>query len=173
MPERWRDIPEWVGLYQASTLGRIRSIARWKILRRHKTKYPSVQLCRDGKHTRYNVHVLVLRTFRGLCPSGQESRHLNDNKDDATLRNLRYGTKRQNKQDMKRNGISCAPKTPRSGYICLTDLQITEAAKLSRNGWSQRELAIKYGVSHSTIGRILPPVQKEKTPSFSYFNTGA
>ncbi len=113
-PERWLPIADWVGLYEASSYGRFRSIPR-------KTRtgvrgggvlklfpgaqgYHMVKLWRDGKPTTKMAHRLIAQTFLGPRPAGLEIRHLNDDKLDNRLVNLVYGTRSENKQDEVRNG---------------------------------------------------------------------
>jgi hypothetical protein len=112
MDETWLPIPEWIG-YEASDQGKIRSTSRFSrygpephILspRVAGYGYPIVTLFRDGKRTTKAVHVLIALTFLGPRPDGQETRHLNDNKLDCRLVNLRYGTPSENQQDTVRNG---------------------------------------------------------------------
>lgn len=121
MPEStecWMPIPSWEGIYEASDLGRIKSLAR--IVRSAKgirlvrerilkpsvanTGYLVLNLCRDGKHFSNNVHVLVLSTFVGPHIKGMAGRHLNDVKIDNRLENLAWGTYSENEQDKLRNG---------------------------------------------------------------------
>ena len=52
------------------------------------------------------VHQLVLLTFRGKCPQGYESRHLNGDKLDNRLINLRWGTPQENHADRILHGTS-------------------------------------------------------------------
>ncbi len=80
--EIWRDIPDWQGYYQASNMGRVRSIARTvqsrrgsKVLSRRllspwKDEHGQriVTLSRDGKRSQRRVYVLVLQAFVGSPP---------------------------------------------------------------------------------------------------------
>lgn len=104
--EKWKWIPGFKGYYKASTKGRIKSFHKIpKILRQYKTyKYWNVRLYKKRKGKTYNVHKLILLTFRGPCPLGYMTRHLDDNKDNNRLRNLKYGTRMENLQDAIKNG---------------------------------------------------------------------
>ena len=121
--EIWKDIPGYEGEYQASTLGRIKSLER-KIQSRNwytgkpffhtvperilkpgrfcKTGHLSVILRRktNGKP----VHQLVMRTFVGEPPEGMEVLHKNGDPTDNRLSNLRYGTRTDNILDVYRQG---------------------------------------------------------------------
>lgn len=51
------------------------------------------------------VHRLVLLAFRGEPKKGEEARHLNDQREDARLENLEWGSRSENLYDRGRNGI--------------------------------------------------------------------
>ena len=108
--ERWADIPGWEGLYQASDMGRIKSLARTvprpvkgdlvlkeRILRHatNKRGYRNVSLSRDCKGHSFAVHVLVARAFLGEA-NGREVNHISADKSDNTLANLEYVTHSEN-----------------------------------------------------------------------------
>lgn len=112
MPMYWKDIPNFPG-YQASTNGEIRSIDRINhVGRRMKGRvlksawwgrYKGVLLCIKGKVYHRRVSVLVLLAFRGPA-NGRYALHKNDVRSDNRLRNLRWGTQKQNGKDAIRNG---------------------------------------------------------------------
>jgi len=58
--------------------------------------YPRVTLCNAGKRKRLFIHRLVAETFLGPCPDGLEVAHLNGNRRDSRLTNLRYVTRSEN-----------------------------------------------------------------------------
>jgi hypothetical protein len=116
IPERWIAIPGYVGLYEVSDLGRVRSVSRriatrrggtahfeGKLLRAHPDTrgYIRVALCSGGARRTVQVHRLVLTAFIGERPLGMESRHLNGDRTDARLANLSYGTRDENMADRK------------------------------------------------------------------------
>ena len=57
----------------------------------------------------YRVHRLVLEAWVGPCPPGQMCRHLDGNKINNHLNNLRWGTALENAQDDARNGVKRGP----------------------------------------------------------------
>ena len=119
MTEIWKDIPGYEGRYQASNLGRIKSLERKvrsvnrytrndffrtvpeRILRpgqQRKTGHLSVVL---GRGTCSKpVHQLVARAFLGTVPENNEVLHNNGNPTDNRVENLRYGTRRENIMDV-------------------------------------------------------------------------
>jgi HNH endonuclease/NUMOD4 motif len=134
-PELWLPV---VGIfethYDISTLGRVRRRNNGKIL--HGTRQPGrgvvINLSKHGAAKRFTAHKLVLTTWIGECPPGQEALHGNDIDWDNRLVNLRWGTHQENIADQVRNGghanaskTSCIAGHPLSG----DNLRINGAGK--------------------------------------------
>lgn len=103
MEEEWRAVPGYEGLYEVSNLGRVMGY-RGKILTPSKAGdgYWKVTLCKQGApNLHVYVHRLVLRTFRGDAP-GKVAMHLNHNRSDNRIENLKWGSHQENTQDMVR-----------------------------------------------------------------------
>jgi hypothetical protein len=107
LSDRWESIPSWPG-YQASTAGQIRSHRTGKVLAQNTKKgkhpYQRVHLSQDGKARYVLVHRLILDTFMGPCPEGQQALHLDDNPRNNSLGNLRWGTPKENHSTINRHG---------------------------------------------------------------------
>lgn len=106
MKELWSDIPGFDGRYQASTLGRIKSIhpTRGNIILKYKVNYGyrRVTLYKKGKAISCLVHRLVAFAFLG--ERGDEIvLHRDGVKDNVYLSNLHYGTYSQNNGSDKRD----------------------------------------------------------------------
>lgn len=102
--EEWKDIEGYEGLYQVSSLGRIRSLGRTcgsknKSVQRKRQRILTQEVtihgyCRvrlydaDGNAKHYAVHRLVYDTFIGLKDKGNEVNHINEIKTDNRLQNL-------------------------------------------------------------------------------------
>lgn len=150
MLEIWKDIPGYEGKYQASTLGRIRSLDRYitqigrggnpfmrrirgRVLRpgRYcKTGHLSVVL---GKGTPGKpVHQLVMQTFVGPQGKGVDVRHLNGDPTDNRLENLKYGTRHENILDVYAQG---------GAWRTLTENQAREVRARLKNSCSCGEIA--------------------------------
>ena len=67
--------------------------------------YRKVALSIDGEATLRGVHQIVCEAFHGACPEGMEVRHLDDNKLNNAASNLQWGTRSENIQDRRTNGI--------------------------------------------------------------------
>ena len=101
--EEWKDIPGYEGRYQASNLGRVRSLDR---LVKHKdghiqkapgktlkpsvskTGYHQVVLSKDGIEKPFYVHRLVWASFNGEIPKELEINHIDEDKSNNSLSNL-------------------------------------------------------------------------------------
>lgn len=110
--EIWKDIPNYEGYYQASNLGRVRSLDRTvidKIERRsfHKGRdlkwcsnkgYRKVVLSKDGICECVKISQLVAISFLNHTPNGNTNvvDHINGVRSDDRLINLRIVTNRQN-----------------------------------------------------------------------------
>ena len=103
MNEIWKDIPGYEGKYQASSLGRIKSL-NYKMsgkegIMSHNFKndgYLEVCLRNNGKAKTICVHRLVWMAFYGMIPDGMEVNHKNEDKTDNCIFNLNLLTHRQN-----------------------------------------------------------------------------
>lgn len=104
MPELWRPIPGYEGVYDVSDAGRIRTV-KTGLIRCGSTSpnqpYPSLFLGRGDQ--RY-VHDLVAAVFIGPKPAGMDTMHGNDCPTDNRAVNLSYGTRQQNIRDMVSRG---------------------------------------------------------------------
>lgn len=125
--ERWLPVPGWDG-YEVSDIGRVRSWwVRWGRSGRRANRptllspsmrggYPRVPLCgKEGGRSRHReafVHHLVLEAFIGPRPEGMICRHLDDDRGNARLDNLCWGTHAENVADMQRLGTKATRKAP-------------------------------------------------------------
>jgi hypothetical protein len=110
--EFWKDIRDFEGRYQASSIGRIRSLITNKIMSQYikNNDYPRVTLCfRYDNRTYQNVilvHLLIADTFLGIVPEGLEVNHINGIKTDNRIENLEYVTRQMNIQHSFRTGLN-------------------------------------------------------------------
>lgn len=157
--EEWRDIPGYEGKYQASSLGRIRSLDRrvpcahgatrtmkGRVLRPAGQKRdPHLFVVLGHKAHGSPVHSLVAAAFLGPRPAGQEVRHLDGNPQNNRVDNLAYGTRTENILDVMRIGRAWRKLTPDQ----VLDIRARLAA-----GESGVNLARLYGVSQTCISAI-------------------
>lgn len=129
----------------------------WKRLklRIKKNKYGKpvcclVCLAMKGKKKPTLVHRLVLEAFVGPRPEGKVCRHLNGDATDNHAENLKWGTYKENGEDMVRHGTSKVGE--RNPNCKLTDAQVVEIRSIK--GMLHREIAERYGVAPATISGI-------------------
>lgn len=118
MDERWLPVPDYVGLYEVSNRGRVRSLDRTVRRGRGHVRicgvdlkmrltpdgYQGVVLHKDGKPVDRLVHVLMLTAFRGPRPSGKQTRHLDGKPAHNWDTNLEWGTASENAHDRVAHG---------------------------------------------------------------------
>ena len=68
------------------------------------TGYQYVALSKKGIGINHYIHRLVLETFVGPCPDSMECRHLDSDRTNNRLGNLKWGTKSENHQDAIKRG---------------------------------------------------------------------
>lgn len=170
--EEWKDIPEFKGHYQASNIGRIKSLERIDhgvrkvkerilIPRINNTGRFYVNLCRKGKSKSYQVSRLILLAFVGKCPDNYECMHLDDNPLNNNINNLRWGTHSENVRMMHAHGranpANHKGEKSSTAKLHLSDvIRIKDIAKniiVERGYWAK--LSRSLGVNKSTIYDII------------------
>lgn len=105
--ERWLPIVGYEN-YEVSDLGRVRNVksGKIKISYTEKTGYITFCLSKNGKQKTELCHRLVLKTFFPIDEK-LDCDHINHDKSDNRLCNLRWATKSQNSRNVKkRKGTS-------------------------------------------------------------------
>lgn len=165
MAEEWKNVPFADGIYQASSLGRVRSMCRsaaGRIIAGVRQPGGYVKFCNlriGGRREQWWLHRLVAWVFHGPPPfDGAEVRHLDGNPANNRADNLAWGTHAENQKDIVRHGR--AKHGEDNLRSTLTNGQAQEiVAKYREGGVSQRTLAKEYGVAQMTVNRILRGVK--------------
>jgi len=160
--EAWKSVVGYEGWYAVSNIGRVCRVATGRVLKQQVCShgYLIVTLCVHGKKTNSLVSHLVADAF--LPPSGPTDtvvRHLNDIKIDNRVENLAWGTYSDNLRDAYRNGKNKPPPIhigEANSSATLAEDQVREIRRLYATGkFSQRELALRFGVAQSVISDII------------------
>lgn len=169
MAEIWKSVPGYGGYYEASSLGRVRSIDRI-VVKRHRSgkliqqRYAGrllkpcktdelghmvVHLGIDGKKMNVSVHRMVLLAFVGEPCDGQEACHNNGNASDNRLANLRWDTHEANNGDRINHGTYALGED--HVMAKLTEQQVRE---IKASGMHYEAVSARYGISRSQAYRI-------------------
>lgn len=130
--EVWEDIPEYEGLYQASNLGRIRSLPRnttkGRILKPyiHPTNgYSYSSVCKNNNAKTKRTHVLILKAFRPTEDEAMQVNHIDGDKTNNKLENLEWVTQSENMKHAFDTGLEVV--TWNKPVIRLDDLKVYES----------------------------------------------
>ena len=166
--EIWKSIPDYLGYYEASSLGRVRSTARYvngyshngacpiKIKRKSHilsqnvrgAGYLYVCLSFDGLERKEQVHKLVLLAFKGKCPYGMQACHNDGNPKHNNPDNLRWDTPKNNQLDRKRHNTDL-----RGEEVGTSKYKAEDIIKI-KNGIGFKEANSEFGISRTQFYRI-------------------
>jgi len=172
--ENWKAIPGYDGYYEASDLGRIRSIERVVAHGRHGTckqkekilkpaldghRYFRVALSMGDAFRTYTVHRLIALTFLGERPEGNQINHKSGIKSDNSVSNLEYCTQSENALHSYRIGLQKPKPGSTNNNAKLTEQDVKEIREFvkqsGKRNYGRDALAEKYGVSSAHIKDIV------------------
>ena len=173
MIEEWRPVVGYEGLYEVSSLGRVRSLDRlcksnkrsdqWmkgQILKpkinRHRQNRCTVALGKEGKVSYIYISRLVLTAFVGPPPLDHDAAHWDGDPTNNCLDNLRWATDSENMSDKKRHGTD--PSGIRNAMAKLTDEQVLYIRKnykrTSYHDSNALELSRQFNISRTIVLQI-------------------
>lgn len=159
MNEEWRTIPDIDTDYEASNLGRVRSLKRAEphIMAQqiNTSGYPRVGLVINGKFEYLLVHCLVARAFIGDRPKGYSINHKNGIKTDNRAENLEYLTRVENMRHAREHGLH-DNRGEKAYNARLTDELVT-FIRFARSacGVSAMDIAAGCGVNVTTVRDVM------------------
>lgn len=174
--EEWRDVPGYDGVYRVSNIGRVRSTDRLanaangskrmvygKLLRLTKFKNGYVMLHLSGK-TKY-VHRLVAEAFIDNPENLPYVDHINGDKSDNRVENLRWCTSRENTIYAIENGLFNPSATSKAFHQSEKGKQLEERQRRARSRPVVRDDGVTYpsaraaadaiGYSYSAVKDVL------------------
>jgi len=157
LEEVWRAIPGFDG-YEASNLGRIRSLKKnnilYKIPRLLDRGYCVVDIMRNLVKEQKRVHCLIMLAFVGPKPEGYWTNHKDGNKQNNCIDNLEYTTPQDNVKHAFRTGLNkCIGENNHNHKLTAKDVK--EIRLKYTDGYLQSTLAQEYGVGPDQISRIV------------------
>lgn len=145
--ESWNPVTDAPGWFVSST-GRIRGLRGEMSQQTSKSGHKFVQVRVGGRRSKPRklyIHREILKAFIGPCPDGHEARHLDGDPSHNVLSNLAWGTRLDQREDDRRNGVR------RRGIHSLTAEKVRNIRAASG---SLRSISERFGLSHTTIRKI-------------------
>lgn len=177
--EIWKDIDGYIGLYQISNLGRVKSLYReyysgknHKILKIKKesiiknkiykaTGYYYIVLCKDSTAKKVKIHRLVCAAFHDNPQNKAEVDHKNTIRSDNRAENLKWVTRKENQNNpitKQKHSISKIGKLNpmKNKRICFGQYDLNN--NFIENHYGVKETAKKLGFQDSSISKCLTGV---------------
>jgi hypothetical protein len=164
--EIWKDVFGYEGIYEISSLGRLKSLQRQKqgrfnSIRTLKEKilkhsfdndgYCQFVLSNDGFKKTIKSYRLVAEAFIPNPDNKPQVNHINGIKTDNRVENLEWCTNKENQI----HAYSIGLKFPKTGeQVKTAKLKEKEVLKIRSSELTYRELSLKYKVSVMTICKI-------------------
>ena len=168
MEEIWKDIKGYEGLYQISSLGRVKSLSRKisnekrtylskeKILKIHLRKdgYCRIGLTKNKKQQQFLVHRLVSHAFIPNPENKPCINHKDGDKENNYVNNLEWCTSSENNKHAFKTGLN-DNKGEKSHFAKLNEKQVRIIKWLLENSdLYLREIAELFEISFQQISRI-------------------
>ena len=152
--------------YLIASDGNIYSKRKWRgvemrILKTSPDKYgyTRVFLTKNGKTTGIKVHKLMAINFMGEKPKEMQVRHLDGNKNNNEINNLKYGTALENANDRFLHGKTATGE--KIGSAKLSNVQVSEIRSKYKKRGDMVKLAKEYSVSCSNIYQIIKKTSRK------------
>lgn len=167
--EEWRPIVGFEGLYEVSSLGRVRSLDHWvrnrysNALRRgrvlkqtsDRAGYLQVNFSKSNVISTHKVHRLVAKAFIGEAPTDDAHvNHIDFKKDHNEVTNLEWCSREYNHRHAVDAGRMDGHLSPKRGKKLTTE-KVREIKAAIADGATWRSTAKRFGISNPTLTKIM------------------
>jgi hypothetical protein len=167
--EIWKPVVGYEGLYEVSSLGRVKSLQKTIFREKHgnwvqperilknssqQNGYVAITIYKNGKAKRINIHRLVCVSFVQNPNNKPCVNHKNGVKSDNRLENLEWVTFSENTFHAFNKGFLKPLKGESNGSSKLLEKQVYEIREKLSKKHSVKSLMEEYSISRSHIQRI-------------------
>jgi predicted XRE-type DNA-binding protein len=154
--EQWKAVVGYEGIYEVSSLGRIKKVETGRItLGSLNNGYRVTSLTKDKKISRVRVHRIVCEAFIPNTESKPVVNHINGIKTDNRLENLEWTTSLENNRHANATGLRKQVGSDNS-KAKLNEEKVREIKALYQTGtYKQKDLAEMFGVVQTQISKII------------------
>lgn len=158
MEEVWRDIKDYEGLYQISSLGRVKSFkgktSKIMIGNTNNRGYYLVGLRKDGKRKMFLRHRLVAQAFIPNPNNLPQVNHIDGNKSNNTLKNLEWVNQSENEKHAIKHNLRKPWLNEQNPMSKLKKCQVYFIRRTLRKEFSSKELADMFKITFGSIDKI-------------------
>ncbi len=168
MKEQWKPVKDYEGLYEVSSLGRVRSLdrlagTRWGTTEKFvagvtltyttkSNRYHRCCLQKTGRKRKYvSVHRLVAEAFIPNPENKPQVNHINGAKKDNRAENLEWNTSKENINHAIESGLISIKGDNHPGAILNEDKVGEIKYLLNKNKLNQTEIGDMFGVTNYAI----------------------
>lgn len=153
----WKDVIGYAGTYQVSNTGEVRSkrVVGYALLSKWvNCGYELVHLSKNGVQKQKRVHRLVAEAFIPNPNNYNEVNHKDGNKLNNFVENLEWCDSSYNQKHAYTIGLKVQKQGELNPNAKLTNEQVKAIREECLSGASQKDIAMRYGISSSTVSRI-------------------